>query len=139
MKSAVAYCRTASGAQGDRLSGLRAQTDAIGRYANEKGLTVLETYKDVGVSGATLNRPQLRKLIADCRAGKVGTVLTPDPDRLSRDLPQLLAILQMFQTEGVRLEFVTETGRVQYALHHIVVRALAEFRERKSKDRRRRV
>jgi site-specific DNA recombinase len=127
------------GAHGDRLSGLRDQTNAIRRYASENGLTVSETYKDVGVSGATLNRPQLRKLIADCRTGKVGTVLTQDPDRLSRDLPQLLAILHMFKTESVRLEFVTETGRVQYAMHHIVVRALAEFRERKRKERRRRV
>jgi hypothetical protein len=29
-------------------------------HAHENGLTVLETYKDVGVSGATLNRPQLQ-------------------------------------------------------------------------------
>jgi hypothetical protein len=61
-------------------------------------------------------------------------VLTQDPDRLSRDLPQLLAILHTFKTEGVRLEFATETGRVQYALQ-LVVRALAEFRERKGKER----
>jgi site-specific DNA recombinase len=135
MKKAVAYCRTACGAQGDRLAGLRAQTDAIGRYAKEHGLTVLETYKDVGVSGATLNRPKLRKLIADCRAGKVGTVLTQDPDRLSRDLSQLLAILHLFNTEGVRLEFVTETGRDQYAWRHIVVRALAELCEQKGTKR----
>jgi site-specific DNA recombinase len=91
------------------------------------------------VSGATLNRPQLRKLIADCRTGKVGTVLTQDPDRLSRDLSQLLAVLHLFKTEGVRVEFVTETGRAQYALHQLVIGALAEFRERKSKERRRRL
>jgi site-specific DNA recombinase len=97
-------------------------------------LTVLETYKDVGVSGATLNRPQLQKLIADCWAGKVGKVLTQDPDRLSRDLPQLLALLRMFKTEGVRLEFVTETGRDQYAWRYIVVRALSELPEQKGKD-----
>ena len=100
MKRAVAYCRTACGVQGDRLSGVRAQTDAIRRYANRNGLSFSETYEDVGVSGATLNRPQLRKLIADCRAGKVGLVLTQDPDRLSRDLPQLLAILHMFKRKA---------------------------------------
>ena len=33
MKRPGAYCRTASGTQGDRLSGLRAQTIAIRRYA----------------------------------------------------------------------------------------------------------
>src|SRR5262249_15912823 len=111
MKRAVAYCRTACDAQDERLPGLLGQTNAIKRYAKENGLTVLETYKDVGVSGATLNRPQLRKLIADCRTGKVGTVLTQDPDRLSRDLAQLPTLLHMFKTEGVGLEFVTQAGR----------------------------
>ena len=135
MKSAVAYCRTACGAQSDRLAGLRAQTDAIRRYAKENGLTILETYKDVGVSGATLNRPRLQKLIADCRAGKVGTVLTQDPDRLSRDLAQVLTILHTFKTEGVQVEFVTQTGRDQYAWHHIVGRALAEFCSQQGKQR----
>jgi site-specific DNA recombinase len=135
MRKAVAYCRTACTIQGERLSGLRTQTNAIRRYANENGLIVLETYKDVGVSGATLNRPQLQKLITDCRTGKVGLVLTQDPDRLSRDLSQLLTLLHTFKTEGVGLEFVTETGRTQYAWHHVVVRALADLRERKGKAR----
>jgi DNA invertase Pin-like site-specific DNA recombinase len=134
MKKAVAYCRTACGAQGDRLSRLRAQTNAIRRYANEKGLIVSETYNDVAVSGATLNRPQLQQLIADCRAGKVGMVLTQDPDRLSRDLAQVLTILHTFKTEGVQVEFVTQTGRDQFAWHHIVARALAEFCEQKGDD-----
>jgi site-specific DNA recombinase len=94
---------------------------------------------DVGVSGASSNRPQLQQLIADCRAGKIGLVLTQDPDRLSRDLPQLLAILHMFKTEGVRVEFVTETGCALYVWHQIVMRALAEFRAQKSNLRRQRL
>jgi DNA invertase Pin-like site-specific DNA recombinase len=64
---------------------------------------------------------------------KVGLVLTQDPDRLSRDLSQLLALLRIFKAAGIRLEFVTETGRNQYAWHHLVVRALADLRERKAK------
>jgi DNA invertase Pin-like site-specific DNA recombinase len=38
----------------------------------------------------TLDRPGLEKLIADCRAGKIDTVLTKDPERLSRDTSQAL-------------------------------------------------
>jgi hypothetical protein len=37
MKRAITYRRRASGAQGDRLSGLHAQTNTIRRYANENG------------------------------------------------------------------------------------------------------
>ena len=62
-------------------------------------------------------------------------MLTQDPDRLSRDLSQLLTLLHVFKTEGVRLEFVTEIGREQYAWRHIVVRALAELCSQKGKER----
>jgi site-specific DNA recombinase len=125
MNRAVAYCRTACGTPSDRLSGLTDQRDAIGQYAARNGLTVVETYMDAGVSGASLNRPQLQQLIAECRAGKVGLVLTQDPDRLSRDYPHLLALLHMFEAEGVRLAFATQEGQNQYAMFAIVPRALA--------------
>jgi Resolvase, N terminal domain len=113
MNRAVAYCRTACGTPSDRLSGLEDQRNAIRQYATRNGLTVVDTYMDVGVSGASLNRPQLQQLIADCRAGNVRMVVTQDPDRLSRDYSQLLALLQMFKAEGVCLAFATQEGRNQ--------------------------
>jgi site-specific DNA recombinase len=133
MKRAVAYCRTACGVTSDHLSGLEDQRNAISHYAMQNGLTVLETYMDVGVSGVSLHRPQLQQLIADCRAGEVGMVLTQDPDRLSRDYSQLLALLHIFKAEGVRFAFATQEGRNRYAMFKAVVRALAEILDRKSK------
>jgi DNA invertase Pin-like site-specific DNA recombinase len=59
-------------------------------------MTVDGTYMDAGVSGATLARPALQQLLADCRAGKIGVVLTRDADRLSRDTSQLFALLHRF-------------------------------------------
>jgi hypothetical protein len=46
-------------------------------------------------------------VIADCRAGKIATVIVQDPERLSRDTGQLLALLQIFQEAGVHVEFDT--------------------------------
>ena len=34
---------------------------------------------DAGVSGMTLEQPELQRLMKDCRAGKIGTVVTQDP------------------------------------------------------------
>ena len=133
MNRALAYCRTACGVPNDRLSGLENQRNAIDQYATQNGLTLVGTYMDVGFSGVSLNRPQLQQLIADCRAGKVGMVLTPDPDRLSRDYSQLMALLHIFKAEGVRLAFTTQEGRNQYAMFATVVRALAELFDRKTK------
>jgi site-specific DNA recombinase len=61
-------------------------------------------YMDAGVSGGTLQRPELQRLLADCRAGKVGTVVTKDPDRLSRDKGQLVTVLDTFAKAGVHVE-----------------------------------
>ena len=49
------------------------------------GLIICETYLDAGVSGGTLERPALQRLLADCRAGKIGTVIAQDLERLSRN------------------------------------------------------
>jgi DNA invertase Pin-like site-specific DNA recombinase len=53
----------------------------------------------------TLIRPALQQWLADCRAGKIGFVLTTDTDRLSRDAGQLSALLQKFRLYGVHVEF----------------------------------
>ena len=59
---------------------------------------------DACASGVTLIRPALQQL-----AGKIGVVLTKDPDRLSRDKKQLIALLYRFRHCGVRV--VEHLGR----------------------------
>jgi DNA invertase Pin-like site-specific DNA recombinase len=59
-------------------------------------------------------------------------VLTQDPDRLSRDSSQLLALLHIFKAEGICLVFATQERRNQYAMFGAVVRALAGILDRKS-------
>jgi DNA invertase Pin-like site-specific DNA recombinase len=83
----------------------------VRRYADARGLIICETYLDAGVSGGTLQRPALQSLLADCRAGKIGTVITQDPERLSRDPLSLIAVLERFLEDGVNVEFSTEEGK----------------------------
>jgi len=85
MKRTVAYCRTAFAEPSDPLAGVSAQAASLREYAGQHGMTVDGTYLDAGVSGMTLIRPALQQLLADCRAGKIGVVLTTDTDRFSRD------------------------------------------------------
>jgi DNA invertase Pin-like site-specific DNA recombinase len=73
-------------------------------------MTVEGTYMDAGVSGATLARPALQQLPADCRAGKIGVVLTADTNRLSRDMCQLAALLHKFRTYGAARGVRAEDG-----------------------------
>jgi DNA invertase Pin-like site-specific DNA recombinase len=80
------------------------------------------------VSGVTLDRPALQQLIADCRAAKIGTVITKDPDRLSRDFRQLIALLHIFQTTGVRVEYTMREGQSNCFLE-AALSAVAELAE----------
>jgi len=80
------------------------------------------------VSGVTLDRPELQRLIADCRAGKIGTVITKDPDRLSRDLGQLVALLHIFETTGVRVKYSARQAQSDMFVE-TVISAVAELEE----------
>jgi site-specific DNA recombinase len=78
MKEVIAYCRVAYAKESDPGAEVRLQEQMARRYADVRGLIICETYLDAGVSGATLERPALQRLLADCRAGKIGTVITQD-------------------------------------------------------------
>lgn len=131
MKKVVAYCRTAWASQSDPLSGARLQAKAIRRYARRQGFTIREMYMDAGVSGMTLKRPGLRRLLADCRAGKVKMVVTQDADRLSRDISQLIALLHIFRKAGVRVKFNGEQGRTGSVFLKTVLSVVAKLEEAK--------
>jgi DNA invertase Pin-like site-specific DNA recombinase len=120
MKKTVAYCRVALASESDPLAEVSAQAEAVRGYARQRGITVHETYIDAGVSGATLARPALQQLLADCRARKIGVVLTRDADRLSRDTNQLFALLHRFAMYGVQVQFEAAYHRADAAIQKVV-------------------
>lgn len=69
----------------DQNLGIDAQRQAIQAYCNQRGLVILDTYIDHGISGATLplERPGLSRLLGDLRPGE--TLLAAKRDRLARD------------------------------------------------------
>jgi DNA invertase Pin-like site-specific DNA recombinase len=119
MKKTVAYCRTAFAEPDDPLAGVLAQA----------AMTVDGTYMDAGASGVTLIRPALQRLLADCRAEKIGVVLAADTDRLSRDAVQLGALLHQFRAYGVHVEFAS--GKDGLKLLGVILSALADFQKAK--------
>jgi site-specific DNA recombinase len=127
MRSVVAYCRSACEPDGGPAA-VRGQARAIRDYSERRGLTLHAIYSDAGVSGVTLERPALQELITDCRAGKIGMVITKDADRLSRDTGQLIALLHIFATAGVHVEF-SAGGRGCERFLEIILSAVAELEQ----------
>ena len=128
-KLVVAYCRTAHADAHDPLSGVRVQEEELRRYAKSKGLVIRASYAEAGISGITLERPELQRLLADCRAGRIDTVITRDPDRLSRDDGQLLLLLDFFRKAGVRVLFSERAPNERFLL--TVLAAIAELERAK--------
>jgi len=115
---------------------VRRQARAIRHYAKDRGLAIRSIYMDPGCERSSLDRPDLQRLIADCHAGKIGTIITQDPERLSRDTSQLLALLHIFQKTGVRVEFGTSEGRTRLAYLKVYLAALLEIEEAKRRSQR---
>src|SRR5918995_154549 len=87
------------------FNSLQAQREAAEAYIvsrREAGwVTVSEPYDDGGFSGASLDRPALRKLLSDVEGGKIDCVLVYKVDRLSRSLLDFARLIELFEKLGV--------------------------------------
>ena len=80
----------------------------VASFASE-GWTALPTdYSDAGITGGTLERPGLQKLLNDIEAGRVDVVVIYRLDRLSRSLRDFLNMMEVFDNRKVSFASVTE-------------------------------
>lgn len=70
------------------FNSLDAQREACEAYVTSQraeGWTLIPAaYDDGGISGGTMDRPALQRLLADVRAGKVDVIVVYKVDRLTR-------------------------------------------------------
>jgi DNA invertase Pin-like site-specific DNA recombinase len=103
LKAAI-YCRVASA---DELA-IKAQEEALRKYAAKQMLEVGGVYSDNGVSGLTLDRPRLGALLANVRSGKVKRLIVADLSRLARNRLLVCELTGMFSEHGVELTAVSD-------------------------------
>ncbi|CAN5502623.1 recombinase family protein [soil metagenome] len=102
---------------------------------------VHDLYVDEGESGKSLDRPAMQRMIADIRAGKVDTVITPKLYRISRSLPDFYILLKLFQENGVeficlreRFDTTTSTGRAVLKMMLVFAELEREQTSERTKD-----
>jgi len=89
-----------------------------------------ERFDDEGYSGATLDRPALRRLLEKVRRGEIDRVLVYSRDRLSRNVIDGLQLLQEFRQRGVALVVATYPELGSAAQDSLIINILsvsAEF------------
>jgi DNA invertase Pin-like site-specific DNA recombinase len=118
MKPPIKYCAvytrksTEEGLEQD-FNTLDAQQEACLSYiASQKAegwVPVSDAYDDGGFSGGTLDRPALKRLMDDIKAGKVHIVVVYKIDRLTRALVDFSKLVEVFDQHGVTFVSITQS------------------------------
>src|SRR3954453_1751922 len=82
------------------LQAQRESAEACILSHREQGwMAISERYDDGGFSGATIDRPALKKLLAGVEAGQVDCVLVYKVDRLSRSLLDFARLMEFVKQQ----------------------------------------
>lgn len=110
---------------------LDAQRDAGEAYIKSQlheGWDCLSTrYDDGGFTGANMDRPALRRLLADIEAGKVDCVVVYKVDRLSRSLLDFGKIIEAFERHKTSFVSVTQAFNTATSMGRLVLNVLLSF------------
>lgn len=94
------------------FNSLDAQRDSgeayIASQKHEGWQCLPEHYDDGGFTGGNMDRPALRRLLADIEAGKIDCVVVYKVDRLSRSLLDFAKLMEVFDTTGASFCSVTQ-------------------------------
>jgi site-specific DNA recombinase len=84
-------------------------------------------YDDGGFTGANMDRPALRRLLADIEAGKVDCVVVYKVDRLSRSLLDFARIMATFEGHKVSFVSVTQAFNTATSMGRLILNVLLSF------------
>ena len=110
---------------------LDAQHDACQAYIasqrSEGWVELAQRYGDGGFSGATLERPALKRLLADIEEGLVDVVVVYKIDRLSRSLMDFARLVEVFDRNNVTFVSVTQAFNTTTSMGRLTLNILLSF------------
>jgi site-specific DNA recombinase len=113
------------------FNSLHAQREACENYIkSQKGegwVLVPDRYDDGGISGATLERPALKRLLADIEAERVDIVVVYKIDRLSRSLMDFSKLAETFDRCRVSFVSVTQQFNTSTSMGRLTLNMLLSF------------
>lgn len=113
------------------FNSLHAQREACESYIasqrSEGWVLVRDQYDDGGISGGTLERPGLKRLIDDIEDGLVDVVVVYKIDRLSRSLADFAKLVEVFDRNGVTFVSVTQSFNTTTSMGRLTLNILLSF------------
>ena len=131
MRCAI-YTRKSADERPDvRLSTIDNQRDLCEKYvasqAGDGWQALEERYDDLGWSGSTMERPALKRLIADIENGLVDAIVVYKIDRLSRSLRDFLGLVDALEKRQVTFVSVTQAFNTSSSMGRLTINVLLSF------------
>ena len=113
------------------FNSLDAQREACAAFiASQVGLgwkLVPDRYDDGGISGGTMERPALQRLLQDIRDRKIDVVVVYKIDRLTRSLADFAKIVEVFDGHSVSFVSVTQQFNTTTSMGRLTLNVLLSF------------
>jgi len=110
---------------------LDAQREAAESFINsqrqEGWLALAQKYDDGGYTGANMERPALKRLLADVQSGTVNCVVVYKVDRLSRSLLDFARIMEILDKHGATFVSVTQQFNTTSSMGRLTLNILLSF------------
>lgn len=100
------YARYSSDNQRD--ASIEDQLRQCRERAAREGWTIMESYSDRAISGASLIRSGIQSLLTDAQAGRFDVVLSEALDRISRDQEDVAGVFKRLRFAGVTIFTLSE-------------------------------
>ena len=113
------------------FNSLHAQREACAAYilsqASEGWSLLSEAYDDGGLSGGTLERPALQRLLVDMEAGKIDIVVVYKVDRLTRSLLDFAKLVETMDKAEVSFVSITQSFNTTTSMGRLTLNMLLSF------------
>jgi site-specific DNA recombinase len=113
------------------FNSLDAQREACEAYiksqAHEGWRAIPDHYDDGGLSGASLDRPALQRLLADIRTRNIDIVVVYKVDRLTRALGDFAKLVEVFDEHSVSFVSVTQSFNTTSSMGRLTLNMLLSF------------
>ncbi len=113
------------------FNSLHAQREACEAFVKSQageGWRLIKTaYDDGGLSGGTMERPALQRLLADIRQKLIDVVVVYKVDRLTRSLADFAKMVEVFDAHGVSFVAVTQQFNTPTSMGRLTLNVLLSF------------
>ncbi|PNZ97899.1 cassette chromosome recombinase CcrB [Staphylococcus carnosus] len=122
------YIRVSTERQVEGYS-VEGQIIQIEQYCQFNGYELVDIYADRGISGKSMNRPELQRMLNDAKNGKLDCVMVYKTNRLARNTSDLLTIVEELHRQNVEFFSLSERMEVKNSTGKLMLQILASFSE----------